>query len=183
MSANNAPMKQDSENLVLRTRSFIESVLLERVSRLATFVFSERLGDLLKARNLTQRDLGDRIGMSDVTVSRYVSGARIPNAFTIAKMAEALDVSTDYLLGVDKSKDNTMQGLWDRVTQIFERQTQKGIAEYGQSLIENKEMTILQLLVMALEENVDASIYTQRAIDLIKEGGLNELLSVSRKVD
>lgn len=67
-------------------------------------VFSERLKKAMSHRNMTQKELAVKTIISEVTISRYVNGQRTPKAKTIAKIAEALNVSSDYLLGIDKSK-------------------------------------------------------------------------------
>ena len=61
--------------------------------------FGERLKDALKEKNITQRELAREINITEVTMSRYISGDRTPKAPVIVKMAQALDVSCDYLLG------------------------------------------------------------------------------------
>lgn len=63
-----------------------------------------RIGDkikvLLDRRGMTQRELAKRIGITEVSMSRYVCNARIPKGPLIAAMAKALGVSADELLGL-----------------------------------------------------------------------------------
>lgn len=66
-------------------------------------IFSSRIKETLKSRGISQRELATRSGITEVTISRYVSGARIPKGTEIIKIAAALNVSADYLLGL---KDN-----------------------------------------------------------------------------
>ena len=52
-------------------------------------------------RRITGRELAAVAGTTEATVSRYLSGARSPENFEIlARTAEFLDVSADYLLGL-----------------------------------------------------------------------------------
>lgn len=67
-------------------------------------VFSERLKTAMTRRNMTQKELARKTITTEVTISRYVNGHRMLKVPAIIKIAEALDVSTDYLLGIDKSK-------------------------------------------------------------------------------
>lgn len=53
---------------------------------------------LRKGRGLTQKQLGDRLFVTDKTVSKWERGVSMPNIFLIAPLAEALGVSTDELL-------------------------------------------------------------------------------------
>ncbi len=68
--------------------------------------FSYRLIVLMEDFNLTQVDLAQKVGISNVTISRYLSGDRVPRLDVIARMASVFDVSIDYLLGLSNSKDN-----------------------------------------------------------------------------
>ena len=62
-------------------------------------VLGERLKELLEKNNMSQRELAEKIGITEVTISRYISAQRIPKATEIAKLADALNCSCDYLLG------------------------------------------------------------------------------------
>lgn len=64
-------------------------------------IFTERLNEMLDKRGMTQRELAEKIGKTEVSVSRYCSGQRVPKGPVIVKMAQALNVKTDYLLGHD----------------------------------------------------------------------------------
>ena len=54
---------------------------------------------LLCERNMTNRELAYRTGVTEVTIGRYIKGMREPNATNLANIAEVLGVTTDYLLG------------------------------------------------------------------------------------
>ena len=64
-------------------------------------VFTDRLTEMLKRRGMTQRELADKIDKTEVSVSRYVSGQRVPKATVLLKIAQALNVRADYLIGND----------------------------------------------------------------------------------
>lgn len=68
-------------------------------------VFIFRLRKLLEQNNITQKELSLRIGVRDVTVSRYFSGQRIPRTDVIVSIANYFKVSTDYLLGISDIKN------------------------------------------------------------------------------
>ena len=65
--------------------------------------FGKNLLKVLEEKHVTQQQLADAIGISNVSVNRYISGERNPSAETVAKMAQALGVSTDTLLESEKS--------------------------------------------------------------------------------
>lgn len=64
-----------------------------------------RIADLLKQSGLTQRELADRVGITEVSLSRYISGNRTPKGPVIANIANALHTTSDYLLGTEEKKD------------------------------------------------------------------------------
>ncbi len=63
-------------------------------------VIGERLNTLLAVKNLKQKDIADLLGVTENTVSYYVTGARCPNTDQIIAIAKKWNVSADYLLGL-----------------------------------------------------------------------------------
>lgn len=61
------------------------------------------LSDLLRQRNMSQRELAIRANTTEATISRYISGDRVPRIELVVEIARALNVTTDYLLGVTDS--------------------------------------------------------------------------------
>lgn len=62
--------------------------------------FGARLIALRKARNLTQVQFAEIVGVSQPVISYYEARADVPAGDLVAKFAQALGVSTDELLGV-----------------------------------------------------------------------------------
>lgn len=60
----------------------------------------ERIKEARESKNMTQGKLGKEIGVTGVTIMRYEKGQREPNIETIFNLAEKLNVSVSYLLGV-----------------------------------------------------------------------------------
>lgn len=60
--------------------------------------WNERITFVRKAAGLTQEQLGQRLGVTRQAVSKWESAQTVPDAVTIARLCEALDVSADYLL-------------------------------------------------------------------------------------
>ena len=63
-------------------------------------IFAERVTAEMERQQLSIRQLADKIGMTPTTVSRYAKGQRVPRANEIIKIADALGVTCDYLLGL-----------------------------------------------------------------------------------
>jgi len=61
--------------------------------------FGARLLSIRRQRALTQYELADALGVSQRTISYYESGSGYPQAAMLAKLAAALKVTMDDLLG------------------------------------------------------------------------------------
>lgn len=61
--------------------------------------FAERLVELRKSRNLTQKNVYDAIDMSSTGYIRYELGMREPAFRYLIALADFYDVSLDYLVG------------------------------------------------------------------------------------
>ena len=68
--------------------------------------FGERLQSILQSRGVTQKELAARIGTTEATICRYVTGDREPKADMLANIATALHTTSDYLLGIEHDEYN-----------------------------------------------------------------------------
>jgi transcriptional regulator with XRE-family HTH domain len=77
--------------------------------------FSDNMMLLRKKKGLSQADLGKMIGTSGDVVGRYERGDITPSIEVVAKIADALEVSVDYLIGKTKMEldQETLQRLED----------------------------------------------------------------------
>ena len=74
--------------------------------------FKNRMETLLKSKGMTQRELASKLGVSEVTVSRWMTdgtNGRNPSIQTLQKIAEILETTTDSLLGQEGSDVKTIQ--------------------------------------------------------------------------
>ena len=62
--------------------------------------FQLRLKGAREMRNMTQEELAKKSGCYRTSIANFEIGIRLPNAENIARLASALAVSSDYLLGV-----------------------------------------------------------------------------------
>lgn len=60
--------------------------------------FGERLSNLLSARKITQTELAKSIDIRLASISEWKKGTILPAVDTVIKIANFLDISTDYLL-------------------------------------------------------------------------------------
>lgn len=65
---------------------------------------SENLKKFREMRNITQAELGRRAEMGAASVSHFETGQRVPSLESLVKLADALEVSIDGLLGRGSSE-------------------------------------------------------------------------------
>jgi len=68
-------------------------------------IFVKRLVELMENDDMTQMELAEKIGTTNVTISRYISGERSPRIEIVAEIAKTFNVSIDYLLGLPSGKN------------------------------------------------------------------------------
>ena len=84
--------------------------------------FRERLRDWRLKRGLTQEELARKADVPTVSVSHFETGHRFPNAESLRRLADALGVSTDYLLGrVKEPSGRDLEGADPDVAALFRR--------------------------------------------------------------
>ena len=62
-----------------------------------------QLRQLREAAGLTQRELGNRIGVSGQAVAQWETGIKRPSVENLTKLADVLETSTDAILGRDSA--------------------------------------------------------------------------------
>lgn len=60
--------------------------------------FSIRLEQMLKARNMTQKELAKKAEVTEAAMSHYVKGDRTPRSSVLARIAMALNTTSEYLM-------------------------------------------------------------------------------------
>lgn len=103
--------------------------------------FKDRITELLRTRGVMQKDLAELIGVTESTLSRYMSGERKPDLKTLSNMATALHTTTDYLLG--------------RETEFDVSNVQRLLARNATTMTKEQKMDIIKAL---LSENVQSDI-------------------------
>ena len=81
--------------------------------------FGDKLKSLRTEKHLTQQQVADRIGVSKSMISTYELSARQPSYEILIKLSALFNVSTDYLLGIEKSRVINIVGLTDRQIELL----------------------------------------------------------------
>lgn len=84
--------------------------------------FGMKVASLRKERGMTQASLAEKLNVSNKAVSRWETGEGYPDITLLLPLAEALEVSADYLLSSEKSvpEDGNIEKkhrkIWNRLT-------------------------------------------------------------------
>ena len=70
-----------------------------------TTSLGKRLKKALVDREMMQKELAERAGTTEITISRYIRNDRIPQISIFINICKTLHVSADYLLGLKENDD------------------------------------------------------------------------------
>ena len=76
--------------------------------------FGQRLKELRKNAGLSQKQLGQLIGVTKSVISFYELQDRSPSPLVLVKLSGVFHVSTDYLLGLDRRETIDIAGLSEK---------------------------------------------------------------------
>lgn len=72
-------------------------------------------GNILKTlrlkENMTQAQLAQKLGVTKSVISAYETGLRLPSYDILIHIAKIYNVSTDYLLGLERKQEIDLSGL------------------------------------------------------------------------
>ncbi len=75
------------------------------------FDFGMRIRQLREKRNMSQAELGRRIGRSKSVVCSYENNMKLPPLGVLTDIATVFHVSLDYLVGIDKHQMVSIEGM------------------------------------------------------------------------
>lgn len=107
-------------------------------------VLPRNLKELRELRSLTQAELAARAEMAAASISHFETGQRVPSLDSLVKLADALEVTVDTLLG--------RSPLESRVDPIFVRA----------SHADAQTLTTLKRLTAALLEGVERDLASDK---------------------
>ena len=75
--------------------------------------FGNVLKTLRTKENMTQAQLAQKLGVTKSVISAYETGLRMPSYDILIHIAKIYNVSTDFLLGVERKSELDLSGLSD----------------------------------------------------------------------
>ena len=101
--------------------TFAKTLILQSFSILIIMDFGDNMMLLRKKKKLSQAALGNLIGTSGDVVGRYERGDIKPSIDVVVKIADALEVSVDYLIGKSKLQlDKEALKRLERISELSE---------------------------------------------------------------
>ena len=106
--------------------------------------FIKNLSNLLEENDITQRELAEKINVTEVTISRYLSGERSPRIEIVSKIADFFGVTTDYLLGISDAKiyidDNALKiGLSREEEGLLTEEDKQQIRDFAKFVVNKRK--------------------------------------------
>jgi transcriptional regulator with XRE-family HTH domain len=89
-----------------------------KVKQVSLEIFARRLKQLREGHNLSTRVLGEIVGTSNATISRYETGKRDPDLLVAQKIATYFNVTIEYLCGEDVNTEvETLINLYTKLSE------------------------------------------------------------------
>ncbi|WP_422487002.1 B12-binding domain-containing protein [Gudongella sp. DL1XJH-153] len=99
--------------------------------------FGTRLKEARKKTGITQKDLSSKLGIAQSTVANYEKNTRFPGETILREISEYLNISTDFLLGIEETvipSSETSTELTETVIEEFLENLIKGKGERAKDI-------------------------------------------------
>lgn len=84
-------------------------------------MFNENLRELRKSKGFTQEELATKINVVRQTVSKWEKGLSVPDADSLQKIADILDVEVSQLLGANIETEENKNEIAEQLSRINEQ--------------------------------------------------------------
>ncbi|MBQ9934816.1 MAG: helix-turn-helix transcriptional regulator [Lachnospiraceae bacterium] len=84
-------------------------------------MFNENLRELRKSKGFTQEELATKINVVRQTVSKWEKGLSVPDADSLQKIADVLDVEVSQLLGANIETEASKNEIAEQLSRINEQ--------------------------------------------------------------
>ena len=138
--------------------------------------FPSRFRTLAEEKKLTQAQLADMIGIRRQTVSLYFNGQSIPDSEILRRIAESLDVSADWLLGLSNLRNPEI--LLDKNSTKQEK-----ISMIVDVALEYMRKFDITQLSTTRDMGTDSYVYFVQSLDHERAMLMRDIISYSSKFD
>lgn len=114
------------------------------------------LKELRKENNMTQEQLGERIGVTNKTISRWETGNYMPPVENLKLLSDIYQVSINEILAGERlAQDNYMEAAEENITTALEKMEEKNKRFENHMLILMIITAILGVAIIALLPDAD----------------------------
>lgn len=119
----NKSLKTANVNLRCLWQRYIKSydLLTKRHSGGKNNMFNENLKELRKSKGFTQEELATKVNVVRQTVSKWEKGLSVPDADSLQKIAEVLEVDVSQLLGAKIETEESRNEIAEQLSRINEQ--------------------------------------------------------------
>ncbi len=123
-------------------------------------MLGNKIRELRKKANLTQKQLADKLGISEQSVAHYESNRRSPDPYMLRKIASLFDTSIDFLLGNEPSakfKEQTEdnQELLKSISDDLQDPTMKALYSKASELKNDRDRKMVLNVIKGFMDDVD----------------------------
>lgn len=137
--------------------------------------FGKRLAHARAAKNLTQRELADTIGITWSQISRYEAGKAKPRLAVLLKLAEALGKTADDLTGVESEESGR------EITLMLTEPETKTIEDFAKSEGISFNDAVQKVMMQGLKMKLDQSPDMLSKLEMDMPGAYEKLLKLLAK--
>lgn len=98
-------------------------------------VLPDRIREERRSMKMTQADLAEQLGVSEMTVRRWESGKSSPRIEEVNRLAKFLGSTVDYLMGTGEFKESEPKGLQS------EKETSPSMSYWG-AVLDNAKRAV-----------------------------------------
>ena len=110
------------------------------------FDFGLRIRQLRESRNMSQEELGRRVGRSKPVISNYENNIKFPPLEVLISIANVFNVSLDYLVGIEKKDALYINNLNETQSNIMKLLYE----EFSDCNLKGKELSNRQQKILSM---------------------------------
>lgn len=110
-----------------------------------------RLKELRIEKGMNQKELADRLGYKQNTISQWENGKRFMDTETLRIVADFFEVSSDYLLGMSDLRDGSSSNKKEPINTDGLSDNKKALITFAETVPEDKIDLILQVMKSIVE--------------------------------
>ena len=129
-------------------------------------IIAEKIAHKRKELGITQKELAEKLNVSDKTLSRWETGKQIPDALTVLEIAKALNMTINEIYGMEQKEENVF-GAFTETREVVDsrRISVDKITEIQEDIDSRSIFTYkIILLISAVLFSIGAGIYSHTGI-------------------